>query len=172
LEFRVIFLYDTTSKNWESSRDPSKLNITISLFDKQIIDKGEKRNQKLEEERRLWYVAMTRAKEYLIISATDNDDFKQKPSAFIDEIPEEFREKLEMEIDPVRVIGSQTSPAPIINWTDATKNELTKRAKKYDLSVTGLNTWIKSPKEFLEKYLIRQPAGKMPSASFGTAVHA
>jgi hypothetical protein len=24
----------------------------------------------------------------------------------------------------------------------------------------------------MEKYLIRQPAGKMPSASFGTAVHA
>ena len=67
---------------------------------------------------------------------------------------------------------AQTAPLPQIDWSEATKTELQKRAKNYDLSVTALNTWLKSPREFLEKYLIRQPAGKMPSASFGTAVHA
>lgn len=172
LEFQAVFLYDATSKNWESSRDPSKLSITVSLFDKHIIDKGEKKNQKLEEERRLWYVAMTRAKEYLIISATDNDDMRLQPSAFISEIGENNREKREINVNPLDVITAQTTPLPPINWSEATKTELEKRAKNYDLSVTALNTWLKSPREFLEKYLIRQPAGKMPSASFGTAVHA
>ncbi len=172
LEFQAVFLYDATSKNWESSRDPSKLSITVSLFDKHIIDKGEKKNQKLEEERRLWYVAMTRAKEYLIISATDNDDMRLQPSAFISEIGENNREKREINVNPLDVITAQTAPLPPINWSEATKTELEKRAKNYDLSVTALNTWLKSPREFLEKYLIRQPAGKMPSASFGTAVHA
>ncbi len=172
LEFRVVFIYDATSKNWESSRDPSKLNVTVSLFEKHLIDKGEKKNQKLEEERRLWYVAMTRAREYLIISGTDNPDMKLQLSSFIEEIPEKFREREVIEIDPVHVIVTQTAPVPPINWTEATKTELMKRAKNYDLSVTALNTWLRSPREFLEKYLIRQPAGKMPSASFGTAVHA
>lgn len=115
---------------------------------------------------------MTRAKEYLVISATDNEDMRLKPSSFIEEVPENFREKKDINIDPVTVIIAQTAPLPMINWSEATKTELEKRAKNYDLSVTALNTWLKSPKEFLEKYLIRQPAGKMPSASFGTAVHA
>lgn len=172
LEFQAVFLYDATSKNWESSRDPSKLSVTVSLFEKHIIDKSEKKNQKLEEERRLWYVAMTRAKKYLTISASDNGDMRLQPSSFITEIPENTREKIDIKIDPVNVIIAQTAPLPQIDWSEATKNELQKRAKNYDLSVTALNTWLKSPREFLEKYLIRQPAGKMPSASFGTAVHA
>lgn len=172
LEFKVVFIYSATSKNWESSRDPSKLNVSVSLFENHLIDKWEKKNQKLEEERRLWYVAMTRAKEHLIITTTDNEEMKLKPSLFIDEIPEKYREKIQPTVDPVKIITTQTAPAPSINWDEATKTELTKRAKNYDLSVTWLNTWIKSPREFLEKYLIRQPAGKMPSASFGTAVHA
>lgn len=172
LEFQAVFLYDATSKNWESSRDPSKLNVTVSLFEKHLIDKTEKKNQKLEEERRLWYVAMTRAKEHLIISATDNEDMRLKPSAFIGEIPEAYRSLRDIETDPVKIIVTQTAPVPLFNWSEATRTELEKRAKNYDLSVTALNTWLRSPKEFLEKYLIRQPAGKMPSASFGTAVHA
>lgn len=172
LEFKAVFLYDATSKNWESSRDPSKLSITVSLFEKHLIDKSEKKNKKLEEERRLWYVAMTRAKEHLIVSASDNEDMRLKPSSFISEIPEIYCKKENIDIDPVKIIITQTAPLPPTDWTEATKAELTKRAKNYDLSVTGLNTWLKSPREFLEKYLIRQPAGKMPSASFGTAVHA
>jgi DNA helicase-2/ATP-dependent DNA helicase PcrA len=172
LEFHAVFLYDATSKNWESSRDPAKLSVTVSLFEKHIIDKSEKKNQKLEEERRLWYVAMTRAKEYLAIFATDNGDKRLQPSSFILEIPEKAREKIDIQIDPVNVIIAQTAPLSRIDWSEATKVELEKRAKNYDLSITALNTWLKSPQEFLEKYLIRQPAGKMPSASFGTAVHA
>ncbi|MBP7773645.1 ATP-dependent helicase [Candidatus Gracilibacteria bacterium] len=172
LEFEVVFIYDATGKNWESSRDPSKLNVTVSLFEKHLIDKSEKKNQKLEEERRLWYVAMTRAKKHLIVSATDNEDARLKPSAFISEMPDNFVEKVEINIDPEKVIIAQTAVLPPINWSEATRTELEKRVKNYDLSVTALNTWLKSPREFLEKYLIRQPAGKMPSASFGTAVHA
>lgn len=172
LEFQAVFLYDATSKNWESSRDPSKLSITVSLFEKHVIDKSEKKNQKLEEERRLWYVAMTRAKKFLMISASDNGDMRLQPSSFITEIPENTREKIDIQIDPVNLILAQTAPLPQIDWSEATKTELQKRAKNYDLSVTALNTWLKSPREFLEKYLIRQPAGKMASASFGTAVHA
>ncbi len=115
---------------------------------------------------------MTRAKEHLIISASDNEDMRLKPSAFIAETSDTYISHESPTIDPVKIIIAQTAPLPQIDWSAATRVELEKRAKNYDLSVTALNTWLKSPKEFLEKYLIRQPAGKMPSASFGTAVHA
>ena len=168
----MVCIFNASSKNWESSRDPSKLNVTVSLFENHLIDKDEKKNQKLEEERRLWYVAMTRAKKHLIISATNNEDQRLKPSAFIGEFSEKYQHKSSPEIDPVRIITSQTAPLPKIDWSAATKVEIEKRIGKYDLSVTALNCWLKSPADFLNKYIIKQPAGKMPSASFGSAVHA
>jgi DNA helicase-2/ATP-dependent DNA helicase PcrA len=172
LEFEAVYIFNATSGNWESSRDPSKLSVTISLFEKELLTKEEKKDLKLEEERRLWYVAMTRAKRYLTICATDNDDMRSKPSTFAAEIPEEQTTLLPL-VDNIETISVMTTaPVPSIDWLAATRAELEQRAKKYTLSVTGLNTWLASPRQFMEKYLIRQPAGKMPSASFGTAVHA
>lgn len=172
LEFEAVYIFNATSGNWESSRDPSKLSITISLFEKELIAKDEKKELKLEEERRLWYVAMTRAKRHLTICATDNIDARSKPSTFISEIPEEQIILLPL-IDSIDTINLMTTAVvPKIDWLSATRAELEHRAKKYTLSVTGLNTWLASPRQFMEKYLIRQPAGKMASASFGTAVHA
>lgn len=172
LEFRAVIIYNATSKNWESSRDPSKITITVSLFDSHVIDSDMKKQQKLEEERRLWYVAMTRAKESLIISATKNQDMGLQPSLFITEIPEIQKEEKTPLLNTEHIVIAQTQIVPKQNWSEATRIEIEKRAKNYVLSVTGLNAWLRSPLEFYEKYLIRQPAGKMPSASFGTAVHA
>ena len=172
LEFEAVYIFNATSGNWESSRDPSKLSVTISLFEKELLTKEEKKDQKLEEERRLWYVAMTRAKRYLTICATDNDDMRSKPSTFAAEIPEEQTTLLPL-VDNIETISIMTTaPVPPIDWLAATRAELEQRAQKYTLSVTALNKWLASPREFMEKYLVRQPAGKMPSASFGTAVHA
>ncbi len=172
LEFQAVYMYNATGGNWESSRDPSKLSITVSLFEKDLLTKEEKKELKLEEERRLWYVAMTRAKKYLTITTTDNDDMRAKPSTFIKEIPETNISELPL-VDNIDTISlMSTAPVPAIDWLSATRAELEHRAKKYVLSVTALNTWLNSPREFMEKYLVRQPAGKMPSASFGTAVHA
>ena len=65
-----------------------------------------------------------------------------------------------------------TAPPHTSNWSDAYHEEIQRRAQNYVLSVTALNTWLKSPREFLERYLIRIPAAKNRSASFGTVVHA
>jgi DNA helicase-2/ATP-dependent DNA helicase PcrA len=52
------------------------------------------RNAAVQEERRIAYVALTRAKEQLCISwtATDHSGQQMEPSRFIEEIPEEFKE--------------------------------------------------------------------------------
>ncbi|MEW5857205.1 MAG: 3'-5' exonuclease, partial [Cyanobacteriota bacterium] len=50
------------------------------------------RDKNLEEERRLFYVAMTRAKQRLFISAYSRDfrGYSKSPSKFINEIPKEY----------------------------------------------------------------------------------
>ncbi len=75
LEFKVVFIVGT-----ENGVIPSA----------KIVDKDQ-----LEEERRLFYVAMTRAKEYLFISyCNQRTKFGKRydcfPSDFIEEIPQEF----------------------------------------------------------------------------------
>ena len=44
----------------------------------------------LEEERRLFYVGMTRAKNHLTLITVDEDDKKIKPSRFIEELEKLF----------------------------------------------------------------------------------
>jgi len=126
---------------------------------------------RLEEERRLWYVAMTRAKQHLYITATKNDQTRSDPSQFISEIPDGLLEDVDYVVDYDRLLSSSTAPVIETIWSDATTTELRRRADEYVLSVTALNTWLTSPKEFLEKYLIRQPQAKMPAASYGTIIH-
>lgn len=48
--------------------------------------------QKIEEEKRLFYVAMTRAKQRLFISAflKDSRDYSKVTSQFLDSIPKEY----------------------------------------------------------------------------------
>jgi hypothetical protein len=89
---------------------------------------------------------MTRAKRYLTICVTDNIDARSKPSTFISEIPEEQIILMPL-IDSIDTINLMTTAVvPKIDWLSATRAELEHRAKKYTLSVTGLNAWLASPR--------------------------
>ena len=70
LEFKVVFIAGATDRNF-----PHHLN--------------QQAEKNIEQERKLLYVAMTRAKTHLYISffTRDEKDFKQKPSRFIKQIP-------------------------------------------------------------------------------------
>lgn len=144
----------------------------MSLFDDHtLLSSKDQKEIRLEEERRLWYVAMTRAKKHLYITATKNDQTRSDPSQFLTEIPESCQEMMTYEPDYERLLMITTAPVIETSWTEATQTELRRRADEYVLSVTALNAWLTSPKEFLEKYLIRQPQAKMPAASYGTIIH-
>jgi DNA helicase-2/ATP-dependent DNA helicase PcrA len=72
LEFDIVFIAGATEDEF-----PSFLSI---------------RDDKLEEEKRLFYVAMTRAKKKLFISsfAQDSRGYSKSPSPFINSIPKEY----------------------------------------------------------------------------------
>ena len=81
LEFEVVFL-----PGWEEGLFPHQ---------KSIEEKGQ---NGLEEERRLAYVGITRAKKYAIVSFSMNrfyqgDWIDSMASRFIDELPEKYLEK-------------------------------------------------------------------------------
>lgn len=87
------------------------------------------------------------------------------------EIEETYTQEVVAQIDREKLLSITTAPVINYDWSSSTQSELKRRADDYVLSVTALNAWLKSPKTFLEKYLIRQPQAKMPAASFGTIIH-
>jgi len=174
LEYEAIFLYKTYTKNWEASRNVSKLPISVKIIwdEEGWLSKDELKKQKTEEQRRLFFVSMTRAKQYLCLLSTKNAEMKQDPSSFIYEIDEKHLEEVIHEPDQEAILANTTAPVVPLNWSEATETEIKERIKKYVLAPTHLNTWLKSPRLFYERHLIQQPMGKSRTLSFGTAIHA
>ena len=88
LEFKYVFIINLVDKKFPSIEKSDAIEIPLDLLKmKEIIMEGDPH---LEEERRLFYVAMTRAKKGLFF--TTSDDYggktKKKISRFLDELKE------------------------------------------------------------------------------------
>jgi DNA helicase-2/ATP-dependent DNA helicase PcrA len=131
----------------------------------------------LEESRRLFYVAITRARTHLHIfySLKNSKDKEQVRSSFVTEI--------------IESTGLQSAPRPVPDnlLTDYLAMQFAEKAKpeiqlieeqfidqllkKYTLSVTHLSNYLYCPLKFYYQNLIRVPAAKNESMAFGSAVH-
>ncbi len=86
LEFKYVFIVNLVDKKFPTINRGEKISIPKKLI-KEIISDSNDSDIHLEEERRLFYVAMTRAKEALYLSgAKDYGGLREKkPSRFITE---------------------------------------------------------------------------------------
>ncbi|MHB8903760.1 MAG: ATP-dependent helicase, partial [Patescibacteria group bacterium] len=86
LEFKYVFIVNLVDKKFPTINRGEKISIPEKLV-KEIISDSSGADIHLEEERRLFYVAMTRAKEGLYLSgAKDYGGVREKkPSRFIEE---------------------------------------------------------------------------------------
>ena len=86
LEFKYVFIVNLVDKKFPTINRGEKISIPNKLV-KEIISESAESDIHLEEERRLFYVAMTRAKEGLFLSgAKDYGGIREKkPSRFITE---------------------------------------------------------------------------------------
>jgi len=84
LEWPVVFLPSLTNKRFPSTMSgrTGKYFISRNLFDAERYDGG------LEEEKRLFYVAMTRARDRVFLSTFNRLTTKQPQSVFLDTIDE------------------------------------------------------------------------------------
>ena len=176
LEFQYIFFAGCNASFWEKKRKPGggyTLPDTMFSSDGRTASK-----QKDEEElRRLFYVALTRAQQHLIISYSKykSDGAALEPSMFIAEIRDQHEIKVEeMVIDPAvlaefTILHFQESMAPEI---EKIEEELVGRLlEKFVMNVTALNNYLKCPLEFYFKTLVRIPSPKNEATEFGSSVH-
>jgi DNA helicase II / ATP-dependent DNA helicase PcrA len=175
LEFEYVFFVGCNASNWENKRKPGggyKLPDTIfSSYTSPTEDSD------LEELRRLFYVAITRAEQHLFISYSrfKNDGKQLEPSMFIAEIQDEHV----LPVEKVTLSSDKTAYFTALHFAENAAPEIDKMEEelisrlldKFTMNVTALNNYLKCPLEFYFKNLIRIPSPKNEATEFGSAVH-
>ncbi len=171
LEFHTVIMANFCEGHWDKRRNPPSLSVPEDLLFQWTKD--QQSYQQNQDERRVAYVAMTRAKRELIFTCprelTSGDTAKAvSPSSFFAEagdLPEVDREVA----DP----GSMSTllVEPVRSFDEEYEAFLREKLEHFSLSPTALNTFLNDPKEFLEVHLLERPETKDVRLSYGNAVH-
>jgi DNA helicase-2/ATP-dependent DNA helicase PcrA len=170
LEFEHVFLIKVLSGKWDnsSSRSLIKLPLGILRYDVATSDN-------LEEDRRLFYVALTRAKKQIYLSYSRFNDSRreQLASQFISEINPKSIEKISSDsVIESKALESLFYPSiPKIQSTSLSSYLQNYLSTSYRFNITHLNSYLKCPLCFFFKTILRLPYPKTKSLSFGTSVH-
>ena len=173
LEFEYVFLAGTNAHLWEKKRASNTIGYKLPDT---VLSTLENADDK-EELRRLFYVAITRAKQYIQVSFSANkaDGKEAEPSQFIIEMTEGneqlithkvLEESLQLEY---KLLHLQTAPQPEIAQLEA--DFIEPKLEHFTMNVTALNNYLKCPLHFYYNSLIRVPSGKSEATTFGSAVH-
>jgi len=172
-EFEYVFLIGGTKNFWEEKRGGGmeyKLPDTITKTN----DDTEK-TYKTEVARRLFYVAITRAKKYLNVSyaLADNAGKAIQNSVFIDEIcppGERIMPRADPEYLQVHMQWAMVPVPPV--RIELANNEWIERAlQQMAMSYTTLSKFLHCPLSFYYEQLLRVPFMKNDALAFGSAVH-
>lgn len=182
MEWEHVFLVNLVDKKWGNQRDNSKIKLPAGIIKNTDLSEKERN----EDDRRIFYVALSRAKKQLYLSypeqIIENSQTSDKfPSIFLEEL-KEIETKLDqqfLEVDHKKKLLDQAEThlrklmSPTINrsYANSEIDFFNSLVKDFKLSVTALNTYLRDPQEFVENNLLRIPRAKQVFMSFGTAVH-
>ncbi len=166
-EFEVVYIIHTVNGRWGNLRSRGSF-FTIPGMNV-LGDEHE-----LDDERRLFYVALTRARKEAIISwaRTSETGKEALPSQFVEEIDPDHEEKIETGTFSRRagLLEQKDSPSfPIMDVKD--KKYLQELFLEEGLSVTALNNFLRCPWQYFFVNLIRIPRAEDKPQLYGTAAH-
>ncbi|WP_207514764.1 ATP-dependent helicase [Longitalea luteola] len=192
LEFEHVFIAGCNASFWEKKRKPGGgYKIPENVFSSYstpstgggrgeagpAVNAAGRSDVEIEELRRLFYVALTRAEQHLTISYCryKNDGRELEPSMFIAEIQEQHLlpvEKVFMSDETLtdfQIVQFGETEAPEIGRIE--DDFITALLDRFVMNVTALNNYLKCPLEFYFKNLLRIPSPKNEATEFGSAIH-
>jgi len=175
LEFPVVFLVNLVSERFPTKARGDALPIPDELIKETGIENLDEKEANIQEERRLFYVGATRAKEKLYLTASNfygDAKRKKKPSIFLHEIldrsvDEDFKEKVQVNDftdDIIHLTSIEGLDQSIIPSKDIMN--IVKR-----FSYSQLNVYESCPRKYEYAYVLRIPTKGNASTAFGTTVH-
>ncbi len=163
LEFEYVYIIGAYEGHWGNK---SKRTYFHTLIPTVASDNS------IDDERRLFYVALTRARKLVTITYArqGNDGREQLPTQFLGEIAEEYKKVTVGEARP-DVAAFFKEPAAPHHHEIKNKEYLRQLFLEQGLSVTALNNYLKCPWEYFFVNLIRLPRAQTKHQMYGTAVH-
>ncbi len=165
LEFPVVFLVNLVSQRFPTIERREQIPIPEALI-KEVLPIGDFH---LEEERRLFYVGMTRAKERIYLTAADyygEGKREKKLSPFI-------FEALGKDLD-IKVNDTKIKQLSFLDYKNSEvqniETDISKIKVDY-LSYSQIETFKTCPLHYKLKYILKVPTPPNASASFGTSMH-
>ena len=166
LEWPVVFVANCVSDRFPGKNKKDPLPIPDELI-KERLPEGDFH---LQEERRLFYVAVTRAKEFLFLSSAEDYGGKRakKLSRFaLELLDESSSERLRHKLEPMERI---TRFAKIEKQIPKLPNKFTGEVLR--LSRAQIDDYHSCPRKFYFAHIIKIPLLDNQYLMYGTAVHA
>ncbi len=168
LEFGYVFMLDCTEDTWDKNAGGNRGHFFLP---ETLTRSGEE--DALEARRRLFYVAMTRAKYQLQISFARNDDAGKAltQSQFLAETGLPISD---MEVPYPALLEAQTlllleAPNPVVTLPES--GLLDSLLADFTLSITALNRYLRCPLAFYYEDVLKVPGATSEAAAFGLAMH-
>jgi len=183
LEFRYVFIANLVDRRFPSVERHEPIELPSALV-KEIVSEGDIH---LEEERRLFYVAMTRSRDGLFL--TSADDYggvrKKKPSRFLYELGLVQDSRTDKKRSPV--IAKQLKTAEAISALTVGRSEIATPRQLSGLAMTSggspmplpthfsftqLKAFESCPLQYKFAHILRIPVRGKAVFSFGKSIHA
>jgi DNA helicase-2/ATP-dependent DNA helicase PcrA len=175
LEFPVVFLCNLVSDRFPTRNMSDRIPLPDELVKESISDDLDSKEEHIQEERRLFYVGATRAKEKLYLTAANfygNAKRKKKPSIFLHEILEE---DVSESFSKPQVGGVEESAQERMSHFKGEDDIVEEGMADIDttkrVSYSQLNTYEDCPKKYKYSYVLRVPSKPHASLSFGSTIH-
>lgn len=164
LEFDHVYIPFAQDSVWGGKQSRKLFNLPSQVYD---VENSEGEDN---EERRLFFVALTRARKHICISYSDTtiDGSQALQSRFIEDIRQELKQVVHLE-------HSDNDIALPITHKETTLEDfrvfVQSSFAQYGLSVSALNNYLSCPWKYFYTNLVRVPSGKDKVLMFGNAVH-
>lgn len=167
-EWHVVIIPHVVDGVWGNKRTIADFRLPYPLG-------SAHQSGKEEDERRLFYVALTRAKSHIVLTHSHLriDGKEQVVSRFIEELPKDYIvAKDGIAVSSEEVLLHNLSQESSLERTIWDKDYLRETFYDQGLNATALNNYLSCPWEYFFKNLIRIPSVPQKHQLYGTAIHA
>ncbi|MEI6494924.1 MAG: ATP-dependent DNA helicase, partial [bacterium] len=174
LEFDYVYIIRVADGRWGNKRSMEKIKLPPELFS--ITGELEEVEDKNDDERRLFYVALTRARQSLTVSygRLREDGREQVISQFVTELDQNLltREETKSTEEELENKPEVIFSAPAEVNLKLEKEFIKELFLKQGLAVTHLNNYLECPWRYFYTNLLRIPQAPVAAQMYGIAVHA
>jgi DNA helicase II / ATP-dependent DNA helicase PcrA len=174
LEFPVVFVVNLVSQRFPSRDRKEQIPVPPDII-RESLPEGD---ANLQEERRLFYVAVTRAQEKLFLTAArfyNEGKRERKISPFVAETLGDAYIADLVKKQVAEPVGEQLSLLEVLNTNHVQKvPEIIHPAEQIDItyiSYSQLQTFQMCPLHYKLRYLLNLPSPASPALSYGVSVH-